>query len=107
LGRSLNIRPNFPEKQILNFLEKNLPGNFSYTGDFSFWVGRKNPDFIDKHNKKIIEFFGNHFHEKHEEGERKLYFKKYGYDTLIIWETEFRLEKENTHKRILEFGGKK
>jgi len=105
LGKSMNVRPNFPEKQILNFLDNFLPGKFSYTGDFSFWLGRKNPDFVDKNNKKIIEFFGNHFHEKSEEMEREEYFKKYGYETLVIWETQFRLEKERTFKRIIEFGG--
>ena len=38
LGKSLNVRPNFPESQILNFLNEKLPGKFSYTGDFSFWI---------------------------------------------------------------------
>ena len=105
LGRSLNRRPNYPEEQILNFLNKKLPGRFLYTGDFSFWVGRKNPDFVNKKERKIIEFFGNKFHEKKEEKERKKYFKRHGYETLVIWEVDFRLKKKEVYKKILNFGG--
>ena len=56
----------------------------------------KNPDFINKNKDKIIEAFGSYWHTKkarvYEETEagRIEYFKKYGFDTLIIWENELK-----------------
>jgi len=88
-----------------NFFEKSFHGEFSclnYVGDYSFFVGRKNPDFIVENTKKCIDLFGNSFHKKSEEEIRKKYFSERGYELLIIWESEWRyarqeiIEKTNT-----------
>ena len=65
----------------------------------------KEDTFYSLKNKKIIEFFGQRFHEKSEEKNRILYFKSYGYDTLIIWEKDFRKNKKEIYEGIKEFGG--
>ena len=80
--------------------------NFIYVGDFKEWVGGKNPDFINKEDKKIIEVFGNYWHNKEDEYIRYKHFKKYGYRLLVIWENEIYNDIENVKKRIIKFSNK-
>ena len=99
LLRSQNIKPTKPEICLENILEKFFP-KYEYTGDFSYLIGRKNPDFINNVNgqKKIIEMFGDYWHsktrtgrtKKQEENQRIKHFAKHGYKTLIIWESELK-----------------
>lgn len=98
VNNSEKIRPNIPEINILNLLNKLFPNEWKYVGDHTFWIGRRNPDFINYNKKKIIEHFGNWWHgkeytgidNKHHENDRIEYFKRYGYETLIIWESELK-----------------
>jgi len=54
-------------------------------------IDHKRPDFINTINpKKLIEFFGHYWHNDEDETERLNMFKKYGYDTLVIWDTDFK-----------------
>ena len=97
---SKNIKPNKPEKLLINLFKKyNLP--YKYTGDGSFWIEKLNPDFVNCNgSKKCIEFFGDVFHDpkksfwkiryKSTERGRKQILKKYGWDCLIIWEHELK-----------------
>jgi hypothetical protein len=87
----LHAKPNKCEKTIISI----LPEGYEYTGDYSFWIDGKNPDFIDKKKRKIIEYFG-YYHqeevtgiknEKHEK-DRIEHFKKFGYSCLVIWEED-------------------
>jgi len=105
----MNAKPNKCEIKVMNILDEVCPNKFKYVGDFKKWIGRRNPDFIDEIDKKIIEHFGwvhteenrgipEDVHEK----ERISYFNQYGYNTLIIWESE--LEDDNKIKeRIRKF----
>jgi len=68
------IRPNKPEIIILDLLNELYPNEWKYTGDFSFMINGKNPDFTNVNGqKKVIEFFGEYFHTggRKEERERK------------------------------------
>lgn len=96
--KSQNLRPNKKEKFLINlFKDHDLP--FKYVGDFKLMVGGRCPDFIDKSNKKkIIEFFGNHWHTADEEKERIEHFKEYGFDCLIIWQNELKNEDQLLNK---------
>lgn len=86
------------ETIVFKLIEDLYPEQYKYTGDFNFWIGRKNPDFLCLRKKKVIEHFGIWWHgtkitgkskEDHEK-ERIEYFKKYGYNCLIIWEDEIK-----------------
>lgn len=110
-----NMKPNKLEILISKLLENT---NFKYVGDFKKFIGRKNPDFIDDKNKKIIEFFGDHWHgiehrsknhndfksnEEHEI-EKIDHYKNNGYAAIVIWEKE--LNDMNLLKdKILNFSG--
>jgi len=91
-----NRAPNHPsmckdEKFLFNrWLEK---AGFEYVGDWSLWINRKNPDFINKSKKLIVEYNSEWWHrnETNAQTRRRIdLFKSAGYDTLIIWEHELK-----------------
>lgn len=65
-------------------------------------VGGKIPDFIDKTNNKIIELYGDYWHRGQDPKDRINYFKTYGYDTLVIWESELK-NVINLKTKLMEF----
>jgi len=113
LQKGLKMKPNRAEKIIISILD-NIDKEFNFCGNFSEWIGGKNPDFINKKKNKVIELFGEYWHSfdrigltkvEHEK-ERRDHFKKYGYETLIIWEAELRNE-EQIKNKIINFLGEK
>ncbi|MFA5189020.1 MAG: hypothetical protein WC460_06715 [Patescibacteria group bacterium] len=98
------IRPTKPELIIGDFLVK---CGFEYigAGGKGNWVGGYNPDFINRAQHKIVEFFGCWWHgcpicfdhnqypkfidKNNKDLVRVDNYKKEGYDTLIIWEHDF------------------
>jgi very-short-patch-repair endonuclease len=91
MQKLLNIRPNRPEKLLLAILNDLFPGRFRYVGNFSFWIGGKNPDFISVVDREVIELFGEYWHKEVDKGEsRIIHFSKYGYRTLIVWDSELK-----------------
>jgi len=90
-----NIKPNKAELKLNDFLQKILPNEYKYVGDFSFFIAGKCPDFINTNDqKKIIELFGDYYHKGDDGKDRMRLFKKYGYQTLIIWEHELNNAEE-------------
>jgi len=85
------LRPNKPEKLILELLDSMCPNEWKYTGDFSFTINGKNPDFVNCNGqKKIIELFGDYWHQGDNPQDRIDAFKPFGYETLVIWESELK-----------------
>jgi len=98
-----NIKPNILEQKLGEILQQILPDEYKYVGDFSLTIGGRNPDFVNVNSqKKIIELFGDYWHEGDDGKERTTLFKQYGYDTLIVWEREL-YDVESLKKRILKF----
>jgi len=92
LGRckSVKILPNKMEIYLLKILEQMFPGEWRYTGNFSFIINGRNPDFVNRENNKIIEFYGDHWHQGDDPQDRINIFKPCGYDTLVIWGHELK-----------------
>lgn len=87
-------------------LQSICPGEFKYVGDNGFILGKKCPDFKHVNKKKLIEIFGDFWH-KEEDAEKKInYFKKYGYECLVIWESEIKKDLAGVTKRVLMFVGR-
>ncbi len=97
LRKSMKITPNNPEKKLIKLIEKhNL--DYKYTGDLSFFIGNKNPDFVNTNGeKKVIEIFGDYWHNPNRNKRIKQHqtvkgtikhHNEYGFDCLIIWENE-------------------
>jgi len=109
VGEALNLKPNILERLVHNLLEK-LNMNYRYVGDYSFWIGGKNPDFVHNFSNKVIEVFGDYWHgkkflgrSKEEEEQRRVQsFKKESFDCLVIWENELK-DLSKLSKKILKF----
>lgn len=85
--KSLLKRPTSFEHRISDLcIKHNFP--FFYTGDGTFIIGHKNPDFRHKNLPIVIEVYNNFHHPKNYEQERGEYFAKYGYKTIFINEGE-------------------
>jgi very-short-patch-repair endonuclease len=88
--KALHIRPNKPEKLLYKSLQKAFSKQWEYVGDGKFWLGGKNPDFVNKKKKRIIEMAGAYWHDKGYPRERRRIFSKYGFKTLVIWESQLK-----------------
>lgn len=92
-------RPTDIEQIIMDVIEKyNLP--YKYTGNGTFKVGEKYPDFVNVNGEKIaIDVFGERWHNPEEIPERKAIFAEYGWKLIIIWGHEI---KELSEAELLE-----
>jgi len=99
-------KPTKPERILIGLIKaNNLP--YKYVGDGQFILGGNCPDFININGKKqIIEVFGTYWHDIFDVARKKEHYRQYGFDTLIIWENEFKNEKA-TLKKVQSFTRKK
>ena len=104
------LKPNKSEQKLDALLQELTFGEYKYVGDFQFFLGGKNPDFMNVNGqKKLIELFGNHWHNKKKFPKRQTpeqrikYFLKYGFDTLILWESELKHNRNQVIDKILLF----
>lgn len=99
-------RPTQPEEQLDELLQSNeLP--YRYVGDGQFILAGKCPDFVNcSGEKKVIELFGDYWHDDDEAEERTELFGTFGYDTLIVWEHELQDQRTLTAK-LVEFNCRK
>jgi len=91
IRKAWNRKPNKLEKRMLKILDTLFPAEWKYTGDYSFVINGKNPDFVNCNGKKkIIEVYGFHWHQGDDPQDRINEFKPFGYGTLVIWDYEFK-----------------
>jgi hypothetical protein len=83
--------PNKAEMKLLGVLNTMYPGEWKFVGDGQVIIGGKYPDFINVNGaKKIIELYGERWHQQDDAPKRIGTFKPFGYETLIIWYKELR-----------------
>ena len=99
--KARGARPNHQEK----FMVKCFPF-LQYVGDGTLVIGGKCPDFKVKDQKKLVEFFGNYWHNINEEGERISHFKKYGWDCVIVWDSDLKTAFSRVAEKLNVFVGK-
>lgn len=96
------VKPNRPEKKLEKILGRLFPGEFRMNVLGRVVIDGRVPDFVNVNGKKVlVELFGDYWHgeerrghsEKEEERERKLHFKKWGFKTVIVWESELKNER--------------
>lgn len=101
-------KPNGLERRIIDVIEKaNLP--FRYVGNGDVIINGKCPDFISTDgSKRIIEIFGDYWHlickdrEYSMEKGRKDFFAKFGFRTLILWESELEKMTDDDIERVIK-----
>ncbi len=83
--KGITKRPTSLEKQLISIIEREgLP--YKYTGDGSFLIGWKNPDFVNVNGAKVCIEVANHFHHPDPWAEkRKAHFAKYGWQCYIFF----------------------
>jgi len=97
-----HLKPNKAEKRLSSILQSVAP-DFKYVGDGSLVIGGLCPDFSNG-DHKLIELFGDYWHKGEDPQKRIDYFKKFGYDTLVVWECELK-EINDLISKIIEFMG--
>ncbi len=87
--KGLMKRPTSLEKQMIELIKKHsLP--YKYTGDGSFLVGFKNPDFVNINGEKKLIEVGNVYHHQNDyENKRREHFAKYGWKSYIFIGNKF------------------
>ena len=104
--KGLNLSPNKPEILLIKLLANLLSKEYKFVGDGKLIVGGFCPDFVNKDNNKIIEFYGDYWHNRGDWSKRDIgrlkEYKKAGYKTLIIWEHELK-DLNKLKNKILEF----
>lgn len=99
-------KPTRPEIVVLNFLNQAFPKEWEYVGDGKFWIDGKNPDFINRNEKKlIIEFDGIYWHKERRDQDRirNSIYAMYGYSILSINENDLALGYEHIKKKVGDF----
>lgn len=112
--KSLQASPNKTEQRMIDIISAyDLP--FEFTGDGKFILHGLCPDFVSTDGtNKIIEVFGEHFHDPEkafvkvrwtqQEFGRKAIFSQLGYDCLILWYKEIKSStNEELYFKIKEF----
>jgi len=96
-------RPTRPEVLLDELIEKACPKEYIYTGDGMVIVCGLSPDFLNINGqKKVVELFGNHWHEEDEEEARIKKFKDFGFDCLVIWESDLK-DPETVMEKVRNF----
>lgn len=104
--KAMHDFPNKPERKLLELLDTYYPGEWKYVGDGQVVIDGKIPDFINVNGqKKIIEMFGDYWHRNDDTEQRTAFFKDFGYDTLVIWESELK-DRRVALKKIAVFAAK-
>ena len=93
------ISPNKPEQFLIRLLGELYPGKWKFVGDGKLVIASLNPDFWNG-DHKLIEMWGDYWHKGQDPQERIDIFRRYGYQTLVIWERE--LKNTNALSRIIK-----
>lgn len=103
-AKTIKAKPNKGEKALYSILQTILPNEYKINVKADIMtLGGKIPDFVNVNgSKKIIEFNGDYWHTEEESQQIADYFKRYGWDTLFIWEHEMK-DKNTAINKICRF----
>ena len=87
--------PNLWELKLLAVAQE---FGFWFTGDGSHQVEGRKPDFWDG-GRRVIELYGEYWHEGHDPKDRIGWFAERGYRCLVVWGKELR-DMEGVRQRI-------
>lgn len=103
MWESWDVKPNKSEIFLQSILDKYFPNEWKYVGNGQLIIGRKCPDFTNINGKKaLIELYGTYWHRGEDPMERINLFMEYGYNTLVIWESELK-DKDALVQKIKDF----
>jgi hypothetical protein len=102
----LNVFPNVPE----TIVDELSSDKVRYVGDGAWWRRlpngiAKNPDFKVTGQKKVIEVFGEYWHDAAEAEMIIEMFHRIGYECLVLWESNIKLAPDIIDELIGKFIG--
>ena len=109
LLKKLYKRPTQLEKDFSKFLHSSFPNEWKYSGDGSFLIGIKNPDFIHLSKLKCIEVFYSYYKIRDFDSienyisRRGNYFKQFGWDSLFFTKDGFYNQQNLVAEKIKTF----
>ncbi len=94
-----------PNKTEL-FLQKllnDINSQWKFVGDGQFVIGYppKNPDFVNKKQRIILELFGEYWHNHSEVAPLIEHYKKYNFNCIVVWYKEVKKLKTPFQLKIL------
>lgn len=101
--RGWHLKPNKYEMFLDNLIQDACYG-FKYNGDYreGIHIDRLVPDWINVETKKIIELFGDYWHNENEIPIRRKRLEKKGYKLLVIWSRELS-DVDQIKQRVTKF----
>ena len=100
--KARNVKRKKAEKKLEEQLNTILPKRYTFVGNGEFVLRKRCPDFLNSKKKKLIELYGNYWHRNDNPQDKIDYFRRYGYDTLVIWEDELK-NVDVMNEKILAF----
>lgn len=110
-----NAKPNKQENNVGTILQKHLPDEYAYNGDFScgITIGGKIPDFVNVNGEKIVievfgpwhdevfmrDIFGDDIPWKRTEFGTKAHYSQFGYKCVVLWQED--LERKDAEDFVL------
>jgi len=88
------------ERALSRLLNKLFPKEYKYVGNGLVYFEGRNPDFINVNGKKKLIEISSHSHIR--KFDRINYFRKFGFETLFIWNRELKNLKK-LKRKISEF----
>lgn len=102
--KSCTNQPNKLEAAFQEVMDKVFPNEWKFVGDGEVIIAGKCPDFININGKKLlIELFGDYWHRGDIPEDRIAIFTPHGYDTLVIWEGEFKKSQNTVIEKVSKF----
>jgi len=109
ITRLLEIRKlsgEFPNK-LERYIQVQFP-ELTYVGDGKLWINthdnhRKCPDFILAGTNKVVEVWGNYWHDGEVPKDEAALYAGLSYECLVIWESEIKKDWEGVSARIAAF----
>ena len=102
--KGLHVKKNKCEMALEHLLQCLFKNNYKFVGDGKLIVNGFNPDFVDIKNKKIIEMYGDYWHNKksyiERDKRREIAYKNNQYELLIVWEHELKEIDKLTNKLL-------
>lgn len=98
---------NLPNK-LEQYFDVNTPSEVVYTGNGKFFLSfkngtNKNPDFIVKDKRKVIELFGKYWHREDDPQELIQQYSEIGFECLVFWDYEVYQDTENVLRKVNKF----
>lgn len=92
------VSPNKPELMLSELIK---PLGFKFVGNGKFWIGHRNPDFVNAKKRVVVELFGRYWHQDQDKDLKRIRaYKEAGYKVVIVWDDNLYKDPDRQVVRI-------